>query len=118
MKNSIVGWAGVFGLLSVALGAFGTHALKGQLDTHDLEIYHTAVQYQMFHSLALLGVGILNLKKPALFFIFGMLIFSGSLYLLVFTQQRWLGAITPIGGISLMLGWGGLAWHGLKRRSA
>lgn len=107
--------AALSGFLSVALGAFGAHGLKGVLDQYGKGIYETAVQYHMYHSLALLAVGALqicrpkcNLKLSGGSFIIGMVLFSGSLYLLALTGLKWLGAVTPVGGITLLLGWAGL----------
>ena len=105
--------AALSGMLSVGLGAFGAHALKSRLDEYALSIYQSAVQYQFYHSLALLGVGLLCLWQPqsrlllasGIAFLIGILVFSGSLYLLSFTGIRWLGAITPIGGLALIAGW-------------
>ena len=101
------------GMLAVCLGAFGAHALKSRLDEYALSIYQTAVQYQFYHSLALLGVGLFCLWYPqsrlllasGIAFLAGILVLSGSLYLLSFTGIRWLGAITPIGGLALIAGW-------------
>jgi len=102
----------VFGFLAVALGAFGAHGLKNILDDYSLGIYKTAVDYQMWHSLALLAVGLLSrnnnpalLKYSGCAFSFGILVFSGTLYLLALTKIKWLGAITPIGGLSFLIGW-------------
>jgi uncharacterized membrane protein YgdD (TMEM256/DUF423 family) len=105
------------GFLAVALGAFGAHALKNHLDDYALSVYQTAVQYQFYHSLALFGVGLFCLWQPqsrllvgsGAAFIAGLLLFSGSLYLLSFTGTRWLGAITPLGGLCFLLGWASLA---------
>ena len=106
--------AAFFGLLSVALGAFGAHSLKNILDEYGKSIYEKAVLYQMFHSMALLAVGVLqHLFKgisfsPAGFgFWVGIVLFSGSLYALAITGTKWLGAITPIGGLAFLFGW---AW--------
>lgn len=101
------------GFLAVALGAFGAHALKNRLDEYALSVYQTAVQYQFYHSLALLAVGLLCLGLPhsrllqlsGWAFVLGIVIFSGSLYALSFTGLRWLGAVTPLGGLAFMLGW-------------
>lgn len=102
----------VFGFLAVAIGAFGAHGLKNVLDDYSMGIYKTGVEYHFWHSLALLGVGVLSrfsnpniLKYSGCAFSFGIIIFSGSLYLLAFTKIKWLGAITPIGGVSFMVGW-------------
>ena len=108
------------GLLSVAIGAFGAHALKSSLSGYSLSIFETANQYQFYHSLALILVAILARLQPSTklmwsgrFFLLGTLVFSGSLYLLGLTGVRWLGAITPIGGVCLLLGWGLLARVGI-----
>ncbi|MBM4315854.1 MAG: DUF423 domain-containing protein [Deltaproteobacteria bacterium] len=103
----------VFGFLSVALGAFGAHALKQKFNDYQMGVFQTGVQYQFFHTLALFLVGVLFLKSPEVSllkyagyaFTFGIVIFSGSLYLLAATQVKVLGAITPIGGVSFLIGW-------------
>ncbi len=113
MARCFLFYSSVLGFLSVALGAFGAHALKEKFNEYQMGIFHTGVQYQFFHTLALGLVGVLLLKSPevSLFknagyaFLFGVTIFSGSLYLLAFTQLKWLGAITPIGGLSFLIGW-------------
>ncbi len=104
--------AGIFGFLSVALGAFGSHTLKNVLDDYGKSIYQKAVLYQMFHTIALFVVGILqHLLKDTSFsiagwgFLIGILLFSGSLYLLATTGAKWLGATTPFGGVALLFGW-------------
>lgn len=103
----------IFGGLSVALGAFGAHALKDLLTKNQrLDVYETAVRYQFFHALGLILLGILIQQMPHKFlnsagyaFIIGTIIFSGSLYILSITNIRWLGAITPIGGLAFIIGW-------------
>lgn len=107
----------VFGLLGVAAGAFGAHALRGRLPAGDLEIFETAVRYQLYHALALLAVAWAAGRWPGgattvagWSFVAGVGVFCGSLYLLVFTGQRWLGAVTPVGGVALLVGWLALAW--------
>ncbi len=105
--------AGVFGGLGVALGAFGAHALKARLLPDRLITFETAVRYQLIHALALSSAGILIILFPvssfpviaAWLFTAGILLFSGSLYLLVFTNQPWFGAIAPLGGLALIAGW-------------
>lgn len=104
--------ASIFGFLSVALGAFGAHSLKNILDEYGKAIYEKAVIYQMFHAIALFAVGLLqHLVKDSSFslagwgFFVGVLLFSGSLYLLAITGMKWLGAITPIGGVAFLFGW-------------
>ena len=108
----------LFAALSVLLGAFGAHGLKNRLSMEDLAIFETAVRYQMYHALGILlmGVASINLTEklvsiPAYFLILGIIIFSGSLFLLVFTNLRWFGAITPIGGLCLIIGWLLLAYN-------
>lgn len=106
---------GILGATGVAAGAFGAHALRETLSPRDLEIYHTAVHYQMLHALALVGCGLLlqtgwqRVAASAQAFAWGTLIFSGSLYTLVLADLRWLGAVTPIGGVALVVGWIALA---------
>jgi uncharacterized membrane protein YgdD (TMEM256/DUF423 family) len=101
----------LFGGVAVALGAFGAHALRSRLEPRDLEIFETGVRYQMYHAVALLAAawlldkGIAQAGGAAWGFTFGTLIFSGSLYVMVFTGQRWLGAVTPIGGVAFIVGW-------------
>lgn len=108
-------FAAVSGGLAVALGAFGAHALRSHLEPRDLEIFETGVRYQMYHALALLAAawlldkGITQAGGAAWGFTIGTVIFSGSLYLMVFTGQRWLGAVTPIGGVAFLAGWAMLA---------
>jgi uncharacterized membrane protein YgdD (TMEM256/DUF423 family) len=106
------------GFFAVALGAFGAHALRDSLSDYALSVFETAVHYQFFHALALFGVGMLCRSEATptrwlcisgTAFAVGILVFCGSLYLLAFTGQRWLGAITPLGGVSFLLGWGTLA---------
>ena len=102
--------------LGVAAGAFGAHGLEGRVSPDRLETFHTAVTYQMYHALALLAVGWAAQGGGALVhgagycFVAGIVVFSGSLYLLVLTDTSWLGAITPIGGAFFLAGWGLFAW--------
>ncbi|HEY4652576.1 MAG TPA: DUF423 domain-containing protein [Pontibacter sp.] len=121
-QKTILLLASAFGALSVMIGAFGAHALAPMLQaTNRTDTFETAVKYQMYHTLALLAVGLLlfRVESPALqvaawaFFI-GILIFSGSLYTLCLTGITWLGAITPIGGLALIVGWGALFYAILK----
>jgi uncharacterized membrane protein YgdD (TMEM256/DUF423 family) len=109
--------ASVFGFLSVGLGAFGSHSLKNILDEYGKSIYEKAVLYQMFHTLVLFLVGALSyLFKETSFlvagwgFLIGILFFSGSLYILAITNVKWLGVITPIGGVAFLFGWFWLIW--------
>lgn len=104
--------ASIMMALSVAFGAFGAHALKDILDEYGKGVYHTAVEYQFYHSLGLLAIGIIanfveskkiNLAGNIMFI--SILIFSGSLYILTITGIKWLGAITPIGGTGFIIAW-------------
>ncbi len=104
--------AAVSGMLAVALGAFAAHALRSQLSERFYDIWETAVQYQMFHTLGLLAVGILlerrncmALRLAAWLFSGGMLLFCGSLYTLALTGITTLGMITPLGGCLFLAGW-------------
>lgn len=101
-----------FGALAVMLGAFGAHALKQRLGPEMQAVWRTAVDYHVYHALALLAVGLLarqanlpGLTLAGAGFAAGILVFSGSLYLLALTGIRGLGAITPIGGTLLIVGW-------------
>ena len=109
--------AALSGFLCVALGAFGAHALKNVLDSYGRDIYEKAVQYQMFHTVALLLAGILQNYYPhhsfavaAWSFLLGIILFSGSLYVLALTGVKWWGAVTPFGGLAFLLGWAWLAY--------
>jgi len=116
--------AGFFGLTGVAAGAFGAHALKAHLDADALAVFDTAARYQMLHALALLGSAWASQQWPGraartsgVLFSAGIVLFSGSLYALSLTGVRGLGAITPIGGLLLMLGWLALTLAGLRART-
>jgi uncharacterized membrane protein YgdD (TMEM256/DUF423 family) len=114
--------------LAVAFGAFGAHALKERLEPEDIAVFQTAVQYQMYHGLALILSGILLKSKPsknlgnaAISFILGIFLFSGSLYLITIGKLtngdlRWLGPITPIGGIAFLVGWALMVYHHVSKR--
>jgi uncharacterized membrane protein YgdD (TMEM256/DUF423 family) len=109
----------LLGAAGVACGAFGAHALKAALDPVRLGWWQTAVQYQLWHALALVALAALPVPRPgrpALAFAAGTIIFSGTLYVMALSGIRWLGAVTPIGGLFLIAGWLLLAWEG--RRAA
>jgi uncharacterized membrane protein YgdD (TMEM256/DUF423 family) len=108
--------------LAVALGAFGAHGLRAVLSPSDLATFETGVRYQMYHALALLAVAGLAQRWPGAptlaaagwCFVAGIVVFSGSLYVLVLTGPRWLGAVTPLGGVAFLLGWLLLAWTAVR----
>jgi uncharacterized membrane protein YgdD (TMEM256/DUF423 family) len=113
--------AACIGMTGVLLGAFGAHGLRGRVDAAQLASWHTAVNYQLFHALALLALGLFesasgrSLGATPWLFACGVVLFSGSIYLLVLTPWRWLGPVTPIGGLLLVAGWASLLW--LARRA-
>ena len=107
----------VAAFVGVALGAFGAHSLKTKLSPDMLAIFEVGVRYQMYHALGLFAVAWAitrwpeaNVNAAGWAFIVGILIFSGTLYLLSVTGLRWLGAITPIGGLAFLAGWAILVW--------
>lgn len=108
MNSHLFRGAAALCFLAVALGAFGAHALKGTLAAnHTIEVWKTAVLYHFVHALALLVVATLPAvsRAASAFFVSGIVLFSGSLYLLALTNVKWLGAITPLGGLCFLAGW-------------
>lgn len=112
MGKTILMTASILLALAVALGAFGAHGLKSQLSTDMLQTYKTGVEYHFYHALGLLLIGILAVSFPselikwsAICLVAGIVLFSGSLYALAVSGIKWLGAITPIGGLSFIAGW-------------
>jgi len=112
MSNVFIGLGALSAFISVAAGAFGAHALKQVLDTDMLAVYHTAVDYQFFHSIGLIVIGALHKISPrrshsiaAWAMLAGIIIFSGSLYILSISGIKWLGMITPIGGVCFLAAW-------------
>jgi uncharacterized membrane protein YgdD (TMEM256/DUF423 family) len=108
--------AAAFGAIAVMLGAFGAHALRSHLDEASLQVWHTAVEYQFWHALALLAVAACApthdrrwWRAAGFAFVGGILGFSGSLYALALGASHWIGAITPLGGLALIAGWSLLA---------
>ena len=122
MAKSTIALAAISGLVAVTLGAFGAHGLENTLSERMMEVWQTAVQYQFYHTLALLLVATIMLQvqpsrllnAAAILFLLGILIFSGSLYILALSGITWLGAITPIGGTLFMIGWILLALSAFK----
>lgn len=112
--------------LAVALGAFGAHALQSFAAAELLDVFETGVRYHLYHSLALLGIGVFAgqrrdsrpLRFAAVLMITGMVFFSGSLYTMVLTGWRWLGAVTPLGGVAFLAGWAVLAWEAGRHSAA
>lgn len=125
-RDTTLLWACIMGGLAVVIGAFGAHALKPVLiDAGTSEVFELAVRYQFYHALALLGTGILmarlnsrRLSFSGLFFLVGIFLFSGSLYILSFTGIKILGAVTPFGGICFIAGWVCLGWEVYKNKKA
>ena len=109
-------FASAGGGVAILLGAFGAHGLKGRIEERLIDAFQTGVQYQIYHCLALLIISILMreggrnlaLDLASYAFMLGVLLFSGSLYLLALTNIKWLGPITPIGGLCFILGWSAL----------
>jgi len=104
-------------LMGVAAGAFGAHALRARLSSEMLAVFETGVRYQMYHALGLIGVGLIASRWPSSqigwagwLFVAGTAIFSGSLYALSITGARGWGAVTPVGGVCLVVGWALVVW--------
>lgn len=120
--NCFLFMASINGFLAVSLGAFGSHGLKARLSEHYLGVWQTAVQYHFYHALALCVVGLLWHKSVAgnwlnasgYLFIAGVVFFCGSLYWMAVGGPRWLGPVTPIGGLCFLLGWLCLAVAALR----
>ncbi|MFA7554571.1 MAG: DUF423 domain-containing protein [Spongiibacteraceae bacterium] len=118
MAKTFLCIAAISGMLAVIIGAFGAHGLKARITEDLMLVYQTGVQYHFYHTFALLVVGLLLLQYPqvsllhwsGILFIAGLLVFSGSLYVLALTGVKWLGAITPLGGLAFIGGWASLAW--------
>lgn len=117
MDRSFALLGALCGFLAVAAGAFGAHAFRDILSQESLAIFETAARYQMYHALALLAAAWVATRWPGSvaqaagwLFAAGIIVFSGSLYLLSITGTQWLGAVTPLGGIVLLAGWLALAW--------
>lgn len=123
MGNIWVIVGGLSGMLSVAAGAFGAHALRSRLAPDLLAVFETGSRYQMYHAIALVLVGLLAARPQGAAvtvagwaFVVGTLLFSGSLYALALSGVRSLGAVTPLGGIAFLVGWVAVAWAGWQLR--
>ena len=124
MGKLIIILAGVNGFMAVSIGAFAAHMLRDRLSPELLNTFQTGVQYHMYHALALLGIGLMMLnfsasnllRISAYLMMSGILLFSGSLYLLSITGIRWLGAITPLGGLCFLTAWALIIWFAAKQQ--
>jgi len=119
MERLFVGIGSISALLAVAAGAFGAHALRQRLSPEMLNAFEIGARYHMYHSLAIIAVAWASTRWPGAgmagwLFVAGIVVFSGSLYLLGLTGQRWLGAVTPLGGLGFLFGWLVLAWSAVK----
>jgi uncharacterized membrane protein YgdD (TMEM256/DUF423 family) len=121
MDRVFFGLGAVSALLAVAVGAFGAHSLRGRLVPDMLVVFEIGARYHMYHALGLLAAAWAVSRWPGgaavaagWLFLAGTLVFSGSLYGLSLTGQRWLGAITPLGGLAFILGWAALAWAAIR----
>lgn len=122
MERTFFAAGAIFALLGVAAGAFGAHALSARIPADRLAIYEVAVRYQLYHALGLLALAWASTRwpGPALqaagwLMIAGILVFGGTLYAIGLGAPRWLGAITPLGGVAFLLAWGLAAWAVLRR---
>jgi uncharacterized membrane protein YgdD (TMEM256/DUF423 family) len=127
MDRVFLGLGAAFGLLGVAAGAFGAHAIREMISPERQATWETAARYHLYHALALLAVGLLlsmrgeagsgagPITLAGWAFATGIVIFAGSLYLLALTDIRWLGAITPLGGVAFLLGWALLGWGAVQK---
>ena len=124
MSKLIIILAGINGFLAVSIGAFAAHVLRDRLSPVLLNTFQTGVQYHMYHALGLFGIGLLMLNFPissllrisAYLMIAGIVLFSGSLYLLSITGTKWSGAITPLGGLCFLTAWVLIVWFAAKQK--
>lgn len=117
MIKNLLAMGALNGGIAVAAGAFGAHGLKDRLSQHSMEVFETGVRYQMYHALAILACAVIatsGARTAGWLFQAGIVLFSGSLYLLALTETKWLGAVTPVGGLAFLAGWAALAWSGLR----
>jgi uncharacterized membrane protein YgdD (TMEM256/DUF423 family) len=111
---SLLRLAAILGFCGVGLGAFGAHGLRARVGPEMIEVWKTGVLYHLVHTLALLGVALAGdrvawQRAVAVLFTVGIVVFSGTLYVLTLSGQRWLGAVTPLGGVAFLAGWAALA---------
>ncbi|KUP26360.1 DUF423 domain-containing protein [Paenibacillus sp. DMB5] len=125
MQRKFMAWGAILAMLSVMIGAFGAHMLKTVISSDDLAVYETGVHYHMVHAIGLLVIAVLigqwgesaRLRWAGWLLIAGIVLFSGSLYVLSISGITILGAITPLGGVCFIAGWVSLAWEALSRKS-
>ena len=117
MERIILMLGALFAFMGVAAGAFGAHVLKERISADMLGVFEVGVRYQMYHALALIATAWMYTKGPSAIvttsawcFAIGIIIFSGSLYLLSLSGLKWFGAITPLGGLAFLTGWACMAW--------
>jgi uncharacterized membrane protein YgdD (TMEM256/DUF423 family) len=117
LDRLLIAAAAVSAFIGVGLGAFGAHGLRKRLTPDMLAVFEIGVRYQLVHALALLGAGAAAarlapgaLATAGVLSVLGTLVFSGSLYILALSGRKWLGAVTPLGGLALLAGWACLAW--------
>jgi uncharacterized membrane protein YgdD (TMEM256/DUF423 family) len=114
MNRTWIGIAAINGGLAVIAGAFAAHGLKAHLSADALSVFETGARYHMYHALAMALAALIPAPRAAIAFLAGIILFSGSLYLLALTGVTLLGAITPLGGLCFIAGWGLLAWSAFK----
>src|SRR5262249_31466270 len=121
MQRTFLALGALSGALAVAAGAFGAHGLRGKLSPDQMAVFETAARYPMYHALALIAVAAIATRLPGRgadlagwLFVAGTVLFSGSLYLLALGGPRWLGAVTPLGGVCFIVGWVALAWSAVR----
>ncbi len=123
--RAAVALGSAFAFLAIALGAFGAHSLRENLSAEGTMIFETAVRYQMYHAIALIMTGLLGrisiassatLRLPLVLFVLGIVLFSGSLYVLALSQLRWIGFVTPLGGTAFLGGWTSLFYSVIRHR--
>ncbi|AIQ67964.1 DUF423 domain-containing protein [Paenibacillus graminis] len=125
MQRRFMAWGALLAMLSVGIGAFGAHLLKPVISEDYLKVYETGVHYHMIHALGLILIGLAagqwgersRLRWAGRLLILGIVLFSGSLYVLSITGIKGLGAITPLGGVCFLAGWLCLAWEALSRKN-
>jgi uncharacterized membrane protein YgdD (TMEM256/DUF423 family) len=126
MKSVFIFLGSFSAFLGVGMGAFGAHGLKPVLSAESLSIYQTGVSYQMWHALGIIGIALLQQQAPEsklvpwagwLMFL-GILLFSGSLYLLALSGLRWFGMVTPIGGVCFLIAWLLVCCSAIKKKSS